>query len=171
MKRHKGMRPQDIVILLKIVSLKSDDWKMSDLAYDLKISQSEISEGLHRCKTARLIDPSKKKVFKASLTEFLLYGLKYVFPVEPGAMVKGILTCHSAQPLSDLIASNEVYVWAFPKGNAKGQAIEPLYKTVPEIALKNKELYELLTLVDAIRIGRPREFNLASAELKNRLNE
>lgn len=37
-------RPQDIVVLLKIIALKHYDWYNSDLAQLLKISPSEISE-------------------------------------------------------------------------------------------------------------------------------
>ncbi len=46
MKKHNGMRPQDIVVLLKIIALKHDDWYNFDLAQALKISPSEISEVL-----------------------------------------------------------------------------------------------------------------------------
>ena len=53
MKKHNGMRPQDIVVLLKIIALKHDEWNNSDLAQSLKISPSEISEVLNRCKIGR----------------------------------------------------------------------------------------------------------------------
>jgi hypothetical protein len=44
MKKHNGMRPQDIVVLLKIIAVKHDDWYYSDLAQSLKISPSEIDQ-------------------------------------------------------------------------------------------------------------------------------
>ena len=137
MKKHNGMRPQDIVVLLKIVALKQDDWYNSDLAFSLKISPSEISEVLNRCKIAGLIDSKKRKVNINSFSEFLVYGLKYVFPTEPGAIVKGIPTAHSAPPINKLISSGtDVYVWSYAKGTHRGQAIEPLYKTIPQIVKK-----------------------------------
>jgi hypothetical protein len=40
-------------------------------------------------------------------------------------------------------------------------AIDPLYKSMPEACLKDAKLYEALALVDALRIGRAREKNLA----------
>ena len=73
MKKHNGMRPQDIVVLLKIIALKSDDWYNSDLAHSLQISGSEISEVLNRCKIAGLIDSKKRKVHINSFMEFLIY--------------------------------------------------------------------------------------------------
>ena len=80
MRKHNGMRPQDVVILLKIVALGDTPWRYSDIAQSLHISQSEVAEALNRSKQARLVDGTKKKVFRASFMEFLTYGVKYVFP-------------------------------------------------------------------------------------------
>ncbi|MDA3912131.1 MAG: hypothetical protein PF448_12320 [Bacteroidales bacterium] len=170
MKKHNGMRPQDIVVLLKIIALKHDDWYNSDLAHALKISPSEISEVLNRCKIAGLIDSKKRKVNVNSFMEFLVYGLKYVFPTEPGAIVKGIPTAHSASPINEHISSgSDVYVWASAKGTHRGQAIEPLFKSIPQIVQEDKLFYELLVIVDTIRVGRVREINIAKEELVKRL--
>lgn len=170
MKKHNGMRPQDIVVLLKIISIRNDDWRNIDIANAIGISPSEVSEALNRCKIARLIDSKKRKVNINSFEEFLVYGLKYVFPTEPGAIVKGIPTAHSASPIKEHISSNaDVYVWANAKGNHRGQAIEPLYKSIPQMAEDDKLFYELLTIVDTIRVGRVREIKIAIDELKKRL--
>lgn len=170
MKKHNGMRPQDIVILLKIIALKHDDWKNSDLAYSLQISASEITEALNRCKIAGLVDSKKRKVHINSFKEFLIYGLKYVFPAEPGAVVRGIPTAHSAYPINEQIASgNDIYVWSYAKGNQRGQAIEPLYKTLPAVVKDDNLFYELLVITDTIRIGRSREIKIAIEELEKRL--
>ncbi len=59
MKKHSGMRPQDIVVLLKIIALKDVEWRYVDLAIFLQISASEITEALNRCKIAGLIDTKK----------------------------------------------------------------------------------------------------------------
>ena len=59
--------------------------------------------------------------------------------------------------LNNEIQSNEKYVWAYAKGNTRGQSIEPLYPSVPEAVLKDEKLYELLPITDAIRVGRTRE--------------
>jgi hypothetical protein len=47
--------------------------------------------------------------------------------------------------------------------------LEPLYRSVPNAARADKQLYELLALVDAIRSGRARERELAVKELRSRL--
>jgi hypothetical protein len=167
MKKHNGMRPQDIVVLLKLISLKDNEWKNIDLAYSLKISTSEIAESLNRSMIAGLLDSSKKKVHQKSLKEFLIFGLKYVFPVQPGTMVRGIATAHSAPPINqEIISGNEHYVWPYHLGDTRGQAIEPLYKTVPEIVRNDSSLYKLLVIVDIFRIGRARELKIAIKELE-----
>lgn len=170
MKKHNGMRPQDIVVLIKIISLQQADWRNIDIANAILISPSEVSEALNRCKIAGLIDSKKRKVNINSFIEFLIYGLKYVFPVEPGAVVRGIPTAHSASPIKEHISSgNDIYVWPYAKGNYRGQAIEPLYKTLPKVVENDASFYELLTVVDTIRVGRVREIEIAIGELNKRL--
>ena len=67
------------------------------------------------------------------------------------------------------IQSDENFVWPHAKGNIKGQAITPLYKSVPEAALNDPLLHEMLALVDAIRVGSAREKKIAVEELKMRI--
>lgn len=163
------MRPHDIVILLKIAAKGSQNWLMKDLAIELGISASEVSESINRSVQAGLLAKDKKRLMRSALLEFLQYGLTYVFPQQPGALARGIPTAHSAPPLNKFIESNELYVWPSAKGNARGQAIEPLYSSVVTAIEKDKLLYELLALVDALRVGRVREKQLAMEELTKRL--
>lgn len=164
------MRPQDIVVLLKIVALQHGNWFNSDIANSLKISPSEVSEVLNRCKIAGLVDSKKRNVNINSFKEFLIYGLKYVFPAEPGAIVKGIPTAHSASPINKyIVEGSDLYVWPYTKGTHRGQSIEPLYKTLPQIAHDDILFYELLTLADTIRVGRAREVKISIEELGKRL--
>jgi hypothetical protein len=165
----KILKPQDVLILLKIISLGDKEWLQDTLSEALGMSQSEISQSLNRSKYAGLLDESRKKVNRIAFTEFILHGLLYVFPQQPGAIVRGILTAHSAAPLNQIIVATEKYVWPYARGTERGQSIVPLYPTVPESALKDSVLYELLALVDAIRVGRVREKELAKKELENRI--
>jgi hypothetical protein len=78
-------------------------------------------------------------------------------------------TAHSAEPLNTVFLSDESYVWPWAKGNVRGHGIVPLYSSVPAAAGEDVNLYELLALVDALRIGRARERDLAINKLKNRI--
>ena len=169
MKKHNGMRPQDIVILLKIAAKGKQDWFMKDLSKELGISQSEVSESLNRSMLAGLLAANKHRLMKAALLEFLQYGFRYVYPQKPGAIVRGLATAHSAYPLRHEISSKEHYVWSWAKGNDRGQSIEPLHRAVPEACMKDQQLYELLALTDAIRLGKAREQKLAFEELRKRI--
>lgn len=172
MKRHNGMRPQDVLILLKKITKNGKNLLNKDIAASLKISQSEVSEALERCRIAKLVDRNKQKINIMALEEFLIYGLKYVFPAQPENIVRGIPTAFSATPIKEQISQGaEKYVWPYNKGTERGQGIEPLYKSVPEIVNDDTELYELLVIVDTLRIGKIREIEIAKSELKKHFQE
>jgi hypothetical protein len=166
------LKSQDIVILLQVHCLGTT-WTYSELAKGLKMSASTVHEALQRCEISHLYNQKKKKILKGALEEFLVHGLKYAFPAEAGAIVRGIPTAHSAEPLKQLLIVDETipYVWASAKGKIKGQSIIPLYKSVPEVVENeaDSQLYELLCLVDSLRVGKIREQELAGMELNKRL--
>jgi len=163
------MRPQDVLLLLKIICMDNDAWGQKPTAEALGMSQSEVSQSVARSKFAGLLDPKGKKVMRMALLEFLQHGLRYVFPQRPGAVVRGVPTAHSAPPLNTEIQSTEAYVWPYGKGTVRGHGIEPLYPTVPMAVQQDAALYELLALTDALRVGRARERQLAVEELRKRL--
>jgi len=58
------------------------------------------------------------------------------------------------------IISSEDYVWADADGKIRGQAIEPLAKSVVKAVRQDATLYKILALVDVLRVGKIREFKL-----------
>ena len=168
MKQHSGMRPHDIVVLLKI-AVQEGDFYLKDIADSIGISRSEVSESVGRSVVAGLIAADKKTVLRGNLFEFLVHGIKYVFPQMPGAVVRGIPTAHSAFPLKEIIVADDIFVWPFFEGIVLGQSIQPLYNSVPEACLKDSQLYEMIALVDSLRVGKTREKLFAKEELKKRL--
>jgi len=169
--QQQTISPQDIVILLKIITFKKATWNQLLLAEELFISQSEISKSLSRSKFAGLLDSSGSRVLKLALMEFLQYGIKYVFPQKPGAIVRGIPTAHSAMPLKEIIQSEENYVWSSAKGTVRGHSIVPLFPSVVNAVKLDYDLYELLALVDALRVGSTREKKFAVELLRERIIE
>lgn len=161
MRKHNGMRPQDIVILLAIISYRKNEWLIKDLANSLYISQSEVSESLNRSQVAGLIDYNKRRVNRHALYEFIEFGLPYVFPVQPGPVVSGMPTAHSHPALKDKIISEQFYVWPEPGGSVRGFAVEPLYAKQVKAVKENSELYKLLAMVDVLRVGNRRETKFA----------
>jgi DNA-binding Lrp family transcriptional regulator len=171
MRKHNGMRPQDIVILLKIILLGNNKWTFAEMADALQISETEVFFAMERNRVAGLINPEKTQVNRLALRDFLIYGLKYVFPPQIGASTRGIPTAHSASPVKEKIAeSTENFVWKYYKGTRRGNAILPLYAKIPQFIENDRELYELLAIVDTLRIGKSREKEIAIEELDKKLN-
>ena len=166
-----NLKPQDIFILLKLIALGEGQWSYASLAGNLFMSTSEVHAGIKRAVAARLMDSQRGRLLKKSLEEFLIHGVKYAFPPDHGGLTRGIPTGYAAPPLKDMISQpNEAPpVWPDPDGDTRGYEFSPLYKSVPKAASKDKKLYELLAIVDAIRDGRAREREIAIKELKIRL--
>ncbi len=163
------MRPQDLIVLLKLIQVQGSDWTQVSLARELFMSQSEISASIARSTYARLIFDKGQMVQRNAVLDFIQHGLPYVFPQQPGSVQRGFPTAHSAAPLSAEIMSDENYVWPSVKGTARGHSVFPLYPSVVQIIATDTELYEQLALIDADRVGRARERNLAIEILKSRL--
>ncbi|GAB4518946.1 MAG: hypothetical protein Tsb004_29770 [Allomuricauda sp.] len=163
------MKPQDVVVLAKLIALNDLDYTQMALAEMLYMSQSEISSSISRSTYAGLLMNKGKEVNRKLFFDFIKYGLAVVFPQHPGAIVRGTLTAHSAPPLDMEIVSEEKYVWPYAKGQSRGQSIIPLYPTVPKAAVLDNNLYELLALMDAVRVGRAREKNIALELLEQRI--
>jgi hypothetical protein len=160
------MKPQDIVVLARLITIDDPGYTQMALAQALYMSQSEISSSISRSSYAGLLINKGKEVHRKPFFEFIKYGLAVVFPQHPGAIVRGTVTAHSAPPLDIEIVSEENYVWPYSKGMSRGQSITPLYPTVPKSVITDTYLHELLALMDAVRVGRAREKNRALELLK-----
>lgn len=147
------------------------------LAEETGISKSEVSKSIKRCEESGLVFRDFKgkhpRVNKKNLIEFTIHGLKYVFPVKPREVSRGIKTGFSAPVLNnELMSAGDLdLVWPDALGKSKGQAVEPLYKTSTYAVRKDNRLYGLLSLIDAIRLGKQRERLLAEEKLREMINE
>ncbi|WP_258529076.1 transcriptional regulator [Xanthomonas oryzae] len=155
---------------------------MRGLEESTGISKSEVSQALRRCTEVGLVVAERgsgiprantRALLGFVLLGFVLNGLKYVFPARPGPIVRGIPTAHAAPVLVDRLLSSgqHIYVWEDGYGSAQGQRVAPLYKSVPRAVRRDAELYAMLALVDAIRLGRERESALAGSVLTQYLRE
>jgi len=186
------LKPQDIVILLKIFSMitlpknkAGELLSQNQLAVLLCMSVSEVNAGIKRLVVSGLLAPVLREhlkhdrvIFlpvKAACEECLISAVKYFFPVRLGEPTRGIATSYAAPILEKYIVqgNSPVPVWPYYEGDKRGIALEPLYRSVPlSLARYPDQLfYELLVLVDAIRSGRARERNLAIKLLKEKLTD
>lgn len=165
------LKGEDIVLLLKLSS-QEPDWTVRTLERETTIPRSVVQRGLKRLWQAGLFDPRRRLVNISQAEEFVIHGLRYVFPGVIGGESRGVPTAWAAQPLSDLVvdAPDELPpVWPHARGTVRGLALEPVHASVVEAANRDPVLGEQLALVDALRIGDARMRGLAADQLHSRL--
>lgn len=169
------LKPQDILVLLKLVVKQQQPWAYHSLATELGMSPSEVHAAIKRALAAGLAMKISDEIIPVTghLRELLLHGLRFVFVPDRGGMTRGMPTYYAAQPLESLMVADgePPPVWPDPEGEIRGMAFSPLYKSVPFSARRDQKLYELLVLVDGVRGGRVREHILASEMLGQRLEQ
>ncbi len=167
------LRPLDIVVLLKLSLSKGDRPPYLKMANDLHLYPSEVYASIKRARASHFVQGPelKDRLNHSALLEFLLHGVRYSFPAERGALTRGVPTRYAASPLKQFIepGNEPPPVWPYENGSVRGYSYAPLHKNVPEAALADQQLYELLALVDALRDGKARERELAVKELRKRL--
>jgi hypothetical protein len=165
------MKPQDLLVTLKILA---SGWPGSYalLGKQLGLSSSEAHAAINRARKEGLLHPTETMPNKTALAEFLLYGLRYVFPAELGSLTRGLPTSYAAPPLAEHFSTAErddIPVWPVAAGERRGYALPPLYRSVPQAVRVDAALYGWLALVDALRAGRARERELAARLVRERL--
>src|SRR6202142_1481140 len=135
MKRQQNLqitlKPQDLMVLLKLLALGKGPKTYADLAKALGMSASEVHASVGRARSARLVnfENDRPVVVRAALKEFLLHGAKYAFPATLGSPARGVATGYAAPPLVTLVSQpNELPpVWPDAAGNQRGVTFHPLY--------------------------------------------
>jgi hypothetical protein len=161
------LKPQDLLVLLKVASHPPQRWTYAALGEALIMSASETHASVKRAAASGLAvlgDRGDWRPVRPSLLEFVLHGVRYIWPATPGPVKRGVPTSFGVEPLASRLtaAPGEAPVWAHPSGKAKGPTLSPLYRSAPAAALADPELHRLLALLDALRTGRARERTLAA---------
>lgn len=179
------LKPQDIVILLKILSLSISEkhqgevWSQSKLALHLCMSASEVNEGIKRLNVSQLLAPKieyqhRYQLIKENCKECLISGVKYFIPAQIEMYTRGIATSYAAPIFEKYIlkGNDPIPVWPHAEGKHLGFAFVPLYRSIPQSVIQYPDpyFYDLLALVDAIRSGRARERDIAIKLLKQMIN-
>lgn len=170
------LKGQDIALVMKIMVSQQlgRPLEYAVLAYELYISQSEVSKGMLRLEKAKIISryPDKGlEVHKHALFEMLVHGLKYFMTAELNIEQRGTLTAYSAPCIKQEIVSQHAYVWPYINGQDKGISLTPLYKTLPKALdrFPDKSFHELMSLLDLMRLGGSREIKIASEMLEKKI--
>jgi hypothetical protein len=169
------LKSQDILFLLKLVAIDHRSWTFNSLALELGLSPSEVHSAAKRAVESRLAikEGNEIRVNPQNLVEFLSHGVQYCFIADRSGITRGVPTAYAAPPLRDKLVEDSAPppVWPDPDGEVRGEALTPLHKSIPRAVKKDTRLYELLALVDSIRIGKAREKEMAKKELKRRIEK
>ena len=153
----------------------ADSYSVRALEAALGVSKTEVAAAQKRCLEIGLLRLDARNnlpvVNRKPLLDFVEHGLRFVFPVRPAEITRGIPTSFAAPVLDGRLMSggDNICVWPDAYGNRKGQAVAPLFRTVPGAVKKDRQLYEYLALVDAVRLGAAREARLAMDLLREKV--
>jgi hypothetical protein len=176
------LKPQDIAVTLKLL-LKAggEPPTFAQLAAEMRLSVSEVHAAVKRAALAGLLvsrddsDVGRRRwqPVKSALREFLVSGLRYVWPVRRGAAARGVPTGASLPEVSEKLGLTPPavpIVWPDPEGEVRGETLKPLYPKALHAAKLDAALHEWLALLDLLRAGSGRETTLAGAEVHKRLS-
>jgi predicted transcriptional regulator len=74
------LKPQDLLVALKLLTAAEEDRTFPRLAAALGMSASEVHASVKRAVASGLVNPEARTARKAALLEFLVHGVRYVFP-------------------------------------------------------------------------------------------
>src|SRR5689334_20834062 len=119
------LKPQDILVLLKLATRGEAAWSYPKIAAELGMSASEVHAAVGRAVLAKLAVADQPKGFRVhtqNLLEFLIHGVKYAFPVARGPVTRGHPTAYAAPVLRKRIVEGEGLppVWPDPEGATRG---------------------------------------------------
>lgn len=146
------LKGQDVVVLLKLLG-SPEALSVRELAGQLGFDAAGTHRAMSRLDEAGLYSAGRRRVYPAAGEEFLIHAAKFSFPPRWGSEVRGVPTSWAAEPLKEELAEPGGLppVWPYSKGTVRGLELEPLHPMVPEAALADPKLWQLLALVDALR--------------------
>ncbi len=158
--------------MLKLARI-APGWTIRSLADEVGIPRSAVHRALVRLDTSGLTMAQGRRVNAPAAVEFLVHGLRYVFPPQFGGPARGMPTAWAAEPLVTELAPQEgdPPVWPDPLGSTHGIALAPLHSVAPALSRADPPLAESLALIDGLRIGDARTRGLAADLLRDRLTE
>jgi len=168
------LKPQDLAVAFKLALLRGVRLSYQELAGQMHLLPFEAHAAAQRLLAARLVtDLVGIAPVRLVFADFVCFGAAYVYPAVRTEPTIGVPTAHGVEPLrSKVLFTDEfVPVWPDAQGTARGTGLLPLYDKVPMAAKADTELYELLALFDALRIGQARERELAGTLLRERLTK
>ena len=195
------LKPLDIAVALKIglnekrrrsqsdrtdslPSISSTN-SVGDLAEALLKGKGDVSRSINRLLALGLIGGRRPKASdvitanrkyyslqRKSMSDFLCYGIRFVFGPEKKGVGRGLPTGWNCPWLDSPMNPPEIpMVWSHPGGDVLGELLEPLFSTCATACERDEELHSILSLIDVVRTGKPRELRYAQEMIKEIVEE
>lgn len=158
-----ALKSQDVLVACKLWALGGKDWTYGSLAESLGMSVSEVHDAVKRCRAAQLVTSAgdAAAISKKHFFDLLSVAVPRIFFAARGGIESGWPTSVHAPSLHDAfdglkpVPLRDIFpvVWSDPAGSTRGETLAPIYGTAPEAARRDEKLYELLALVDVVRLG------------------
>lgn len=167
MARQPTLRPGDLVVACQLAVSPSAHFV--SLAESTGISSGECHNAVRRLRLARMMMAEERRPAREVLQDFLVHGAPFAFPPVVGSTTIGVPTAHSSPAFRVLVETTDGFVWPQAEGDARGRSLIPLFPGAPALSIKNPALYEMLTIIDALRVGSTRVRKIAAELLAARL--
>jgi hypothetical protein len=172
-RRTEPVQPLDLLVLLKLVSSGEPAAPVREIASSIgAVSKSAVDVSIQRLKAHALLreGASGRQINRLAARDLLENAIQWIAPAVVGPYELGLATAHAAPPLADKLRSDEdPVVMPVAEGPIRGRSVTPLHPAAPAAARRDQKLHELLSIVDALRIGGARDREVAIAELRRRL--
>lgn len=173
-----SLKPHDIYVILKIISLRREKWVYAGLSEALLMSPSETNAAVKRASESGLMRPAfgaetNPQPIVAAVSEFLKHGIRYVFPARLGGLIRGVPTGFAAPGLEGVFAETgePVAVWPWPEGTFRGYSLNPLFRNAPGAVQDAPRFHLYLALADVLRQSSPRGREVAIGRLVAMMEE
>jgi hypothetical protein len=163
----------DIYVLSGLLA-HDGEWSFRSLADRLRVPHPVVQRALSRAQEADLYSAQGREVHVPHFEEFAIHALRFIAPVQLGALVPGVPAAWAVEPMAGAIRSSgdePPPVWPYASGRVRGQAIEPLHPSAPEAVEGWPELGEIMALLDSLRAGDSRVRQVAEDLLGSLLRE
>jgi hypothetical protein len=166
------LKSQDLVVLARLLLAenRAEPTSYPTLSLWTGLSASECHAAVKRLYRAGLTSAALQNpstfdwhVVRPAAEEFITHAIRYLWPIEPLGEQRGVPTGTAVKGLNEgdsAVYEADRWVWPSAKGTDRGQAIKPLYPTLPEKVGNDSLFHQSLAALDLTRSPLARLRNL-----------
>lgn len=177
MPKVESLKPQDVLVACKLYSLgrgRRLDFTYASFSESVGLAQSEVHASIGRCRCAQLLPANGDVVLSVpAFRDLLVNAVPRIFYPVRGNLQEGMPTSVHApvlwSRLGKVVGMIPV-VWP-GSGGLRGESLQPIYSSAPAVCRTDDCVYELLALLDVIRVGTPTDRRRAVEAIDHILGE